>query len=436
MMWQLVSGQHRTPRLRSTALAVVVAGAVLLSAGCDDSGESTSTGAATSTSPTSAASATSPPTAPGTTQDAVAAAEARVADAEENQRAADEALTAARQQFCTGAQDYIVALDRYGKLFTDAAATVGDVNTAGADLVAPRETVSSAASAVSAAQTDLASAEQELADAQAALAEAIAVASSVPTSATSPQSTTTTTIVPAATVTRIQQAEADLASTAEGITDATPLTEATAEYNSAAFALEIAWLRLVADAGCLTDDQEAEAVARVTDYTAALQTQLQQAGYYEGEVDGLYGPLTVDAVKRLQTDNGLPPTGYVDAATQRALEDALAELGQQAAEQELTQTAALQTVLTLTGYWTGPIDGVWSDELTTALQAFQTALGVEPTGAVDTATLAAFRVALTTLQSSTTSTTTGTPATAPAPSPTTTDAPTITLRPGDTTITS
>jgi len=55
--------------------------------------------------------------------------------------------------------------------------------------------------------------------------------------------------------------------------------------------------------------------------------------------------------------------GYVDAATQRALEDTLAELGRQAAEQELTQTAALQTVLTLAGYWTGPIDGIWSDEL-------------------------------------------------------------------------
>ena len=112
----------------------------------------------------------------------------------------------------------------------------------------------------------------------------------------------------------------------------------------------------------------------------ALQTQLQQAGYYEGEIDGLYGPQTVDGVKRLQSDNGLPPTRVRRRGTPTRSEDTLAELGRQAAEQELTQIAALQTVLTLTGYWTGPIDGIWSDELTTALQAFQTALGVDAPG--------------------------------------------------------
>ena len=51
-------------------------------------------------------------------------------------------------------------------------------------------------------------------------------------------------------------------------------------------------------------------------------------------------------------------------------------------------------MLTLTGFWQGPIDGVWTDELTAALQEFQTALGVEPTGVVDAATLAAFEQAL------------------------------------------
>ena len=48
---------------------------------------------------------------------------------------------------------------------------------------------------------------------------------------------------------RVEQAEADFARTAEGITEATPLAEATAEYNSAAFALQIVWLQLLADAG-------------------------------------------------------------------------------------------------------------------------------------------------------------------------------------------
>lgn len=396
---------HRSRRLRVTWPVAALVGVVLLSAACSSSDETSPTGA------------TSPPG----TQDPVAAAEARVTAAETSLTSAEDDLTSARQQFCSDATDYITALDRYGKLFTTAEATVGDVETAGADLAAPRESVSLAASSLSEAQNDVASAEQELAEAQLGLAEAGAVASSVPVSATAPPSTTTTTIVPPGTITRVQQAEADLAATAEGITDATPLTEATAEYNSAAFALQVAWLRLFADAGCLADEQQAAAVAHVTDYTVALQTQLRQAGYYEGEIDGIYGPQTVDAVKQLQTDNGLRPTGYVDAATQRALDDKVAELGQQAAELALTQTAALQTVLTLTGHWTGPIDGNWTDELTDALKAFQTALGVEPTGAVDVATMAAFQAALSTLKDATTapSTTVSPTTTEPAAPPST-----------------
>ena len=93
-------------------------------------------------------------------------------------------------------------------------------------------------------------------------------------------------------------------------------------------------------------------------------------------------------------------------ATAAALDAKLAEVGQQAAAAELTHTASVQTVLTLTGFWTGPIDGVWTDELTAALQAFQTALGVPATGEVDAATLAAFQQALAALTDLATSTTT------------------------------
>ena len=309
----------------------------------------------------------------------------------------------------------IEVLDRYGKLFTDDAATVGDIQTLGADLVEPRETVASAVNEVEEAKTALAAAGQELADAQAALVEAIATASSLPTSSTTPATTTTTTLVPPATIERVQQAEDDLAQTSEGITAATPLAEATAEYNSAAFALQIAWLRLLYDAGCLTDEQQAQAVEQVTAYTTAVQTELQQVGYYEGPIDGIYGPATVDAVKRLQADSGLPETGFLDKATAEALDELLAELGLQTAAADLTYTASVQTVLTLTGFWQGPIDGVWTDELTAALQEFQIALGVEPTGIVDAATLAAFQQALAALQAAPTPTSTSAPATTVVP---------------------
>ncbi len=63
--------------------------------------------------------------------DSVAAAEARVTSAQTDLDTAKGTLTSAQKQFCTDATDYVTALDRYGKLFTDSKATVGDVKTGG-----------------------------------------------------------------------------------------------------------------------------------------------------------------------------------------------------------------------------------------------------------------------------------------------------------------
>ena len=86
-------------------------------------------------------------------------------------------------------------------------------------------------------------------------------------------------------------------------------------------------------------------------------------------------------MEQLQTDSELPVTGFVDEATARALQDKLTAAGLDQAR----QTVMLQTILSLVGFWDGPIDGVWTDELTQALKDFQTHLGVEPTGVVDAA---------------------------------------------------
>jgi murein L,D-transpeptidase YcbB/YkuD len=348
--------------LRSPARRIVafVATAVLLAAACGSSSKSSVE----------------------TAQARVSTKQAAVADAQS-------ALEQANAAFCKDTKSYIATIDRYGKLFDDKAATVGDVKTAGADLARPRESVSSSAQAVADAQAALAAAKQELADAQAALAEAQASASSVPASTTVAPSTTTTTLVPQATLDRVKKAEADFAAAAQGVTDQTPLLQATAELNAAAFALEAAWLRLFADAGCLTDEQQKEAQAALTEYTVALQTSLQATGYYTGTVDGIYGPATVEAVKKVQSSNGLPVTGFVDRATATALSNAMLSKGGAAATDALAHTAAVQSTLKLAGYWTGPVDGHWTPELTDALKRFQADLGVVPTGQVDTATLSA-----------------------------------------------
>jgi murein L,D-transpeptidase YcbB/YkuD len=318
-------------------------------------------------------------------EDPVQAAQARVSAAEQAVSEAQTAFDEASDEFCADSKDYILAVDRYGKVLDDSSATVGDVKTVGADLVRPREALQSSAEAAVGANDELANAKQELADAEAEL-RALESGASASTS-TNPASAEP--LVPTATVDRVKQAESDLADAAEGITDETSLTQATAQFNAAALALEVAWLRLFADVGCLTDEQQEQAVAAVVAYTTALQEDLRTAGYYDSEVDGVYGPNTVAAVEQLQKDNNLTVTGYVDRATATALDAAVLAEGGEAAAAEIAHTAAIQSTLKLAGYWTGAVDGKWTPELTDALKAFQEDLGVEPTGALDAATLSA-----------------------------------------------
>jgi Putative peptidoglycan binding domain len=51
----------------------------------------------------------------------------------------------------------------------------------------------------------------------------------------------------------------------------------------------------------------------------AVQTRLTQLGYYNGPADGIYGPLTRDAVARYQTDKNLQVTGNLSTVTLQSL---------------------------------------------------------------------------------------------------------------------
>ena len=88
----------------------------------------------------------------------------------------------------------------------------------------------------------------------------------------------------------------------------------------------------------------------------------------------------MEAVEALQEESGLPVTGYVDRATAAALEAKVLAEGGDTATSAVAHTGAVQSTLKLAGYWTGPVDGKWTPELTDALSEFQTALGVEPPG--------------------------------------------------------
>ena len=68
---------------------------------------------------------------------------------------------------------------------------------------------------------------------------------------------------------------------------------------------------------------DANAVAYRQGSTGTVVTQIQQKlknwGYYNGSVDGIYGSLTVSAVKSFQRKNGLTPDGIAGSATLSAM---------------------------------------------------------------------------------------------------------------------
>jgi murein L,D-transpeptidase YcbB/YkuD len=313
-------------------------------------------------------------------------AEKQLADKQAALAEARADLAAQVDAFCRGGASYVTALDHYGDLINETAPTVGDVKAAGAELTEPRADVVSAAEQVGSARADVAAAEKELAEATTALAAARVEASLPP--AASPSSAASPSGKPSvadSTVNRVKQADADFTAAQQGVTDQTPLRQASERFNAAAVALEMSWLRLLAEGGCLSEDQ----IGQARDYTLAIQKSLAEAGYYKDEVDGVYGPSTVAAVQAVQKAHDLPETGTVDKATDAALQAELQAKGGAAADEAMAATAAVQQTLKLAGFWTGPVDGAWTTELTEALRAFQKSLGVEPTGTVDAATVAA-----------------------------------------------
>ena len=54
--------------------------------------------------------------------------------------------------------------------------------------------------------------------------------------------------------------------------------------------------------------------------TAELQNRLKQAGYYDGPIDGVAGPMTASAIRRFQADANVAATGEWDGALDAALD--------------------------------------------------------------------------------------------------------------------
>jgi peptidoglycan hydrolase-like protein with peptidoglycan-binding domain len=75
------------------------------------------------------------------------------------------------------------------------------------------------------------------------------------------------------------------------------------------------------------------------------QERPQELGYYDGAIDGIYGPKTAEAMRAYQQAQGLPVTGTLDQETAQALQTgATAETAETALASGAVGTAAGATL--------------------------------------------------------------------------------------------
>ena len=130
---------------------------------------------------------------------------------------------------------------------------------------------------------------------------------------------------------------------------------------------------------------------------AALQVGLRQRGFYAGTVDGVLGPGTVSAVRRLQRRARLTVDGVPGPRTKKAL----GRFGRRpplggrmlAAGTRGWDVAALQFAMASHGFPSGNIDGHFGVATDRALRKFQRWAGLRADGVAGAAVVAALRAA-------------------------------------------
>ena len=132
----------------------------------------------------------------------------------------------------------------------------------------------------------------------------------------------------------------------------------------------------------------AEVHAERAELVQALQRQLSWLGLEPGPVDGQYGPVTRDAVKRFQEANDLPVDGVADPETLGALRKSAP---QPAPGRRVERVKELQRQLASLGLSPGPVDGRYGPATTGAVKRFQEANDLPVHGVADRLTLNALR---------------------------------------------
>jgi peptidoglycan hydrolase-like protein with peptidoglycan-binding domain len=125
---------------------------------------------------------------------------------------------------------------------------------------------------------------------------------------------------------------------------------------------------------------------------AALQVGLHSRGLYKGPIDGISGPGTAAAIRRLQKRARITVDGVVGPQTKRALgRFARHPLGTRPLDRGKTgwDVASLQFRLAEHGFPSGPFDGIFGPRIDAALRRFQGWAGIESDGVAGQATVKA-----------------------------------------------
>ena len=123
--------------------------------------------------------------------------------------------------------------------------------------------------------------------------------------------------------------------------------------------------------------KEGQSGAQVTQ----LQQQLKDAKYDPGNVDGIFGPKTVAAVKKFQTAMGIEVDGIVGPITKAALKEVLEKPTIKEGSKGYA-VRQLQTLLKNKTYNPGEVDGAFGEKTKAATIKFQTAKKISVDGIV------------------------------------------------------
>lgn len=157
------------------------------------------------------------------------------------------------------------------------------------------------------------------------------------------------------------------------------------------------------------DDRKANPASRGTPiyvspvHVAQIQHLLHEKGYYEGQIDGVWGEGTAAAANKYRQEHGLEATPALDISLLKAMNAERApvpKLAPGATDRSTgvplmagpTALRSLQKELSAQGIATGNIDGAWGEDTKRGVKEFQRKHDLEQTGTLTLPTLAALGI--------------------------------------------